>query len=1452
MRSFWSDAIRRIGLFVCLMLGASGMEAQTRNRSLVAWGESLLGLNRPPELPAGVVANDVEAVTAGELIGGLTLRPGIVVGGTNYVGSRLILRGPTALAGNNAGVITYGTGVLDYTDQTSWNTALQDASGRMGLNRVGFGHLFGAILRKPTNAPSPVASGRFQGQYPGDLAFFGDRTLADLPATDADGAGGFVSVVVSPTHVVALRADGSVSAFGGENLFGERLIPSGVVGAVEVAAGEFFSAALLGSGQVIVWGSDASGVVNVPASATNVVSLRAGALHLVALRADGTVVAWGNPSDGRTTVPIGLSRVIKIAAGRAHSLALRDDGTVVAWGYNGAGQTSVPSGLANVVDIAAGGQHNLVLVSREKPLLSPLSFQEISTEGARDFNPVSDYTDRGRTLSVRASLENGAPPVQFRWRRNGTLIAGATNAQLTVVVAPSEPGAFRIDVEVVNAFGSDLKSATVRLADIPSEVVVEPVSWVPGVPPVVTTLGESPAGVFLGVQNAGSQLAFRVRAKGDPIPRVMVYLARTGEAVLPAEIPVTNASATIQGSAVAVSSRPLTAAQSGGYLVVLSNSLGKSITNRIAVEVYPELQSPIVSSTISANAAVPSFLGPISAGSNVVLSVISSHGPGLTYAWLKDGLEIARATNSTLSLANFSFAQIGAYSVRLSNPLTASSLSDDRNRGTSLSSGFTPVLPISVTLSRTNLAGPTGSSASMEIQLSGALHGRVQLQRWDDTLGWTNASASFPIVVPPLPAAWASDGTYGLDLSSGGGRASFSVGTASLSPGLSGSYRIRVVQLSSAGGTELTGTEQVSPFQVSVTSAAEISLPSTAPAPVEGGGTWVSGASAGVDMTVAASAYSTIDLSAYLRASGFPAPVFRWERQTEPASGSVPAKYQSVSSATNSPRFLVSAVATNAGIYRVTATNSLSGPSGVSKMINLRVDRVLRMPPETLAAPGGAVEIPISLVGFGDESAVSFTLEAQSPYLLTDDSTVSLNLDPSISTIASISYRRAGSVVAAPANGGVGGNRFKLQVLISRNDPSVGFPRGTNTLARLALQAQPFGAIDIIRNLGTSGVPVVPPLDVPVRVLKDSLLVTADRDLSCRVAFTNATLAPLVAEGGQVAVLADSVEGDVNGTGSVDVLDITAIASVLASSVADTNPVVRRRMDCAPKASSGDWSINLADLVQVARYVAKLDPIQPAEDPLTGGPGYSLNRSQQPTLAKSLPRSTGGEPVRSIGFGWSDLVTGLEAWVPVMLDGAGNENAFAFNVEFDAQALEFTGLKAPLGTSQLENRTAASQGRVGAVLWKPAGQSAPAGLSMIVEVGFRVRAPGGTTELRFGSSPVDSLIATVDAKPVQRVQYASNRLSIAQRRRVLGGRVVGQTLSGSEWRIELQAMDSGGQAVSARDRRLRVRTSDRLEAPRASWLDSGLMPEVTPGGTVRIPVSIDPARASGFFHLVEE
>lgn len=1457
----------RMGLMILCLLCASSVAAQSRNRSLVAWGETLIGLNRAPDLPTGVSASDVEEVAAGEVVTAVTLRAGIA----GYTGSRLVLRGPALLTGSADGTVTYGSGGVDYTDKTTWNTALQGASGAMGLDRVGFGHLHGALIRKPTGSPVAIAAGRFKDQFPGDLAFFGERASVGLPTTDTDVAGKFVSVVSSPTHVVALRADGTVKAFGGDNLFGELLTPSGVVGAIEVAAGEFFSAALLGNGQVIVWGSDVFGVVAVPPAVTNVVSLRAGASHLVALRADGTVVAWGNSADGRTSVPAGLGRVTKIAAGRAHSLALRDDGTVSAWGYNGAGQTSVPVGLANVVDIAAGGQHNLVLVSREKPQLDALSVTETSSLGVRDFNPTTDYTDRGRMLTVRAGIVNAAPPVQFRWRRNGAVIAGATNAQLQLTVAASETGGMRIDVEAINVFGSDIGSASIKLAENPSEVVVETVSYLAS-PLAVAVLGRSSTGVAIGVENAARLLAFNVSAKGDPNPRVNVYDARTGESVA-TETVISGATSTVSATVLVPTTRSLVASSSGSYWVVVGNSLGKTVTNGVTVAFHQDLSAnpPVVSTSYSPNAAVPSVIGPVPAGAtNLTLSVVSGHGLGVAYQWQKDGVDIPRATNAVLALTNFSFPLIGAYKVRLTNPLSGSSLSADRPKGSVESGVFNPVLPLSVNLSRSLISGLSGTAGSLEIQLTGSLFGKVQLQRFNEALGvWSDASSTFPVTVPVLPAAW-SGGAYQLAVSANGGNASFTVGTANLLPSMSGSYRIQAVQLATSGGTELAGTTVGSPFQVAVSTAAGLTLPSSVPTPVEGGGTWIPGAVPGVDMTLAAGAYSTVDLSSYLSVSGFPAPVFRWERQTEAAVGSVPAKYQTIVAATNSPRLLLSAVPANAGVYRVTATNSVGGVTGVSKTIAFRVDRVLRIPDETLVSVGGitselktntvsglpyiAEGLPISLLGFGDESVVSFTLKVTSPYLLENNSGVTIDLDPSFAATCNISSTRLGTVIAPPANGGVGGSQIKLQVLISRKDPAqTAFPRGTNAIARVYLRTHSQASIETIRTLGSSGVSVAPALRVPIEILKDSDLVSADKDLSFRVAFTNASIAPSTFEGGSVVVLGDSVEGDVNNSGSTDVVDITALAGILASSTySDSSLVAKRRIDCAPRENYGDWSINLADLVQVARYAAKLDLPQAAQDPSTSGSIYTLNRSQRPAASKSLPRTGGTEPVRSINFGWSDLVTGQEAWVPVVLNGVGNENAFAFNVEFDPKALEFTGLRAPNGSSSMENRTSASAGRIGAVVWKQAGQSAPAGSSVIMEVGFRVRAQGGSTELRFGSLPLDALIATVDAKPVQRVQYAASQLNIGQRRRVLGGRVVGQTLAGSEWRLELQAIDSAGAVVSARDRRLRVRTSDRLETPPTQWQDSGVLPEVTPLGNVRVPLNLDPTRASGFFHLVEE
>ncbi|MFM7554200.1 MAG: immunoglobulin domain-containing protein, partial [Verrucomicrobiota bacterium] len=388
-------------------------------------------------------------------------------------------------------------------------------------------------------------------------------------------------------------------------------------------------------------------------------------------------------------------------------------------------------------------------------------------------------------------------------------------------MGPSESGWFRMDAEAINAFGGDLRSVLVRIADSPAEVSIDAASFRALPAPLAVPLGESSSGTALAVADPALSLAFVVRAKGDPQPTVTVYDARTGDPVSAIDTPVTNATASVLGQSVVVTSRQLAVANSGNYLVVVGNALGKAVTNLVSVGIFPEITTPAVSSAVSPNPTVPSLLGPVAAGStNVVFSVISAHGPSVTYQWLKDGSEIARATNGTLALTNFSFVQIGSYSVRVSNPLTGSSLPADRSRGTAVSGGFTPVLAATVALSRTNILAPSGTAASLEIQLAGSLAGRVQLQRWDDVLGsWRDASATFPVTVPPLPAVWAPGGFFDLDLTGGGGRASFSVGTSALQPSMTGIYRVRAVQLTVPGGVELAGTEQIVSFPVTVNSA---------------------------------------------------------------------------------------------------------------------------------------------------------------------------------------------------------------------------------------------------------------------------------------------------------------------------------------------------------------------------------------------------------------------------------------------------------------------------------------------------------------------------------------------------------------------------------------------------------------------------------------------------------
>jgi alpha-tubulin suppressor-like RCC1 family protein len=214
------------------------------------------------------------------------------------------------------------------------------------------------------------------------------------------------SIAAGESHTVARRQDGTVWTWG-DNLYGQlgdgtttprnRTSPAQVAGlsdVIAIAAGSSHTVALRRDGTVWAWGSNDLGQLGdgtttqrtspVQVSGlSGVTALVANNHHTLALRQDGTVWAWGYNShgqlgDGTTThrsSPVqvtGSSGATAVAAGAYHSLALRQDGTVWAWGYNAYGQlgdgsstnrstpASVP-GLNGVTALAAGIYHTLAL-----------------------------------------------------------------------------------------------------------------------------------------------------------------------------------------------------------------------------------------------------------------------------------------------------------------------------------------------------------------------------------------------------------------------------------------------------------------------------------------------------------------------------------------------------------------------------------------------------------------------------------------------------------------------------------------------------------------------------------------------------------------------------------------------------------------------------------------------------------------------------------------------------------------------------------------------------------------------------------------------------------------------------------------------------------------------------------------------------------------------------------
>ncbi len=354
-----------------------------------------------------------------------------------------------------------------------------------------------------------------------------------------------VAVAAGAAHGLALHADGTVSSGGAwhnsnlvrfvvlppppPGLLGEGQVfpspPPGLSNVVAIAAGERHALALRADGTVVAWGDNSHGQTNVPPGQSNVVAIAAAGYDQApaALRADGRVVLWTDTS--QFSPP--LSNIVAIAPGRAldaegrlfslswsdqvqilqsnvvamsGNFALLADGTVTCAGTS----SGYLSSLRNVIAVASGGDPSLFLVSECPALLS---------DGA---------VGPGTRVRLVAPLMPGQRAFR-QWYHNGVPVPGATGPVLELpAVRPEDLGTYTVQSHWPFA---TLTHARITLRFVPGlHLFAEPAE-------LVLSPGQE-ATLHVRVVQAGPDPATATELTGDWSPAFNVLDATAGQGVV--------------------------------------------------------------------------------------------------------------------------------------------------------------------------------------------------------------------------------------------------------------------------------------------------------------------------------------------------------------------------------------------------------------------------------------------------------------------------------------------------------------------------------------------------------------------------------------------------------------------------------------------------------------------------------------------------------------------------------------------------------------------------------------------------------------------------------------------------------------------------------------------------------------------------------------------------------
>lgn len=275
--------------------------------------------------------------------------------------------------------------------------------------------------------------------------------------------------------------------------------------------------------------------------------------------------------------------------------------------------TALPSATANVLRTKVDGQ----TVSGMPVIATHPASQTVALGGAV-------------TFSVTAT---GDAPLSYQWSKDDVEIPGATGSSLTFnPVQTTDTGSYT--VTVTNNVGSTTSSAAVL--DIT------------GIPPAITT---APTAQTV---SAGTTAIFNVVASGSA---TLGYQWRKNTQ------PLSNGGNVSGATSATLTLTNVQSADAALYDVVVTNSVNSATSVAVALQV---------------NAAAPTIVTPpaatsVIAGGTATFTVAARGTTPLTYQWSKDsvaladGSNISGATTATLSVGNVSNADLGSYTVTVSN-----------------------------------------------------------------------------------------------------------------------------------------------------------------------------------------------------------------------------------------------------------------------------------------------------------------------------------------------------------------------------------------------------------------------------------------------------------------------------------------------------------------------------------------------------------------------------------------------------------------------------------------------------------------------------------------------------------------------------------------------------------------------------------------------------------------